>query len=249
VIRTEPLPVAAVRAEPQLRNAFGFTWNLADPDNTISALAVVRAEVEDRFGRVSRVVLRAGQLYEYREPVERVWFTCAAPGVLSLDVAYEEGDKLVPTPPPAPDVPRLIRREAEFVSPVGWSWSDGILTSPQYSRPPGASRCTVWSRWAPYSSNAPRWLVFIDHPETGEPAAAPTDSVQPWQSGAADGFVLPCVSYGPGHSTPGVGVGTEQTFPVGRPFCPEKLRIKMAPFGAFQAAAGKTFGAWVEWWR
>jgi hypothetical protein len=156
VIRTEPINVGVVRAEPQLRNAYGFTWNLADPDNTISSLAVVRAEVEDRLGRVARVVLRAGQLYQYRDPVARVWFTSASAGVLSLDVAYDEGDELVPTPP-APPEPLDFLSEFRVCPSVafGVDYTAGAPWREEFIRPSWARRLDLFMRWATIGRTGP----------------------------------------------------------------------------------------------
>jgi hypothetical protein len=258
VIRTEPVLVAAVRADPQLRNVFAFTWNLADPENTVSALAVVRAEVEDRHGRISRLLLRAGQAYEYADPAARVWLTCTAPGLLVLDVAYDEGDRLTPTPP-APPEPTSYE-DAVVVLPEGYVIDTGngtevaVFEKPAW-KPKGAAVWTHNGGIDPFRN----WSGAIEHLIVQQFTTGPRLLTSGWQAlpdttgsaafGYEQGVALLAV-YGSG-TEPGNGnFQAGPTHPRVPSPPPARIVVRLRGSSAPRTVQpGKTANIFCQWWR
>ncbi len=122
MLRTDTVNVGAVRGDPQIRNAYGFAWNVSTPENTLSpGVVVLRAEVELEDGTVRRLTLRPGAWYGAEQLMTRVWLTSSIVGVGVFD--WADDPKTVLTSSGATDAPKFPAVEGVYTNPGAFTYN------------------------------------------------------------------------------------------------------------------------------
>lgn len=119
MIRSEAIPVLAVRADPQLRGIYGLVLNPMVPGDTLAGAPVplaILAELEFEDGSAGRVYLRTGQAYRSEQRITRVWVMCSTDGMLGVDYSTDPGDAPLAAAPPQAVADAVYQR---LVVPVG----------------------------------------------------------------------------------------------------------------------------------
>jgi hypothetical protein len=261
VIRSEAVEIGLVRGAPQLRNCFGFCFNPNVAGDTLagSLVTTIRADIEYADGRMTWLALRSGQLVgSTGRLMTRVWLTNANGGVLGLDVAYDQDDRLVPNPA-APSEPTSYE-ESAVALPAGYVIDTGngtevaVFEKPAW-KPKGAALWTHNGGIDPFRN----WSGAIEHLIVQQFATGPRLLVSGWQAlpdttgsaafGYEQGVALLAV-YGSG-TEPGNGnFQAGPTHPRVPSPPPARIVVRLRGSSAPRTVQpGKTANIWCQWWR
>lgn len=106
MIRTEKHPVAIVAGEVAFVNVYGFGWDAADSDNTVTSDTKLTAIIEYENGHRVERVLRPAAWYGGQQIIRRVWLVAGAAGNVVIARGDAPGDVMTLPTPPTSTAPR-----------------------------------------------------------------------------------------------------------------------------------------------